>query len=178
MSIDRRTILAGSAGLVSASFLWGCVKRDENGALTASQMSLLEKACDLVLPRTDTPGARDLKVPAFVALALKHGLDGTLNPSTPGAPPGNDYGAWLQKALAPDPAKTLPAIDAVAFAKGAPPSPWKRIKGLILIGYFTSEAGASKVLRYEAVPGRFDPDIPIKPGDTSWASDWTAVDFG
>jgi Gluconate 2-dehydrogenase subunit 3 len=178
MPINRRAMLAGSAGLVSTSFLWGCVGRGEGGTLTAPQMSLLDLVCDLVLPRTDTPGALDLKVPAFVALALQHGLDGTLNPSAPGAPTGNDYGAWLQQVLALDPKKALAEIDAAAFAKGAPPSPWRRIKGLILTGYFTSEAGASKVLQYEPVPGRFDPDIAIKPGGASWASDWTAVDFG
>ena len=97
---------------------------------------------------------------------------------TPSAPPDNDYGAWLEKSAGNAPAKTLPDIDTAAFAEGAPPSPWKTIKSLILTGYFTSEAGATKALRYELIPGRFDPNIPLNPGAKSWASDWTAVDFG
>lgn len=176
--IDRRALLGGTMGLAAAGFLWGCVGKGEAGALTEAQTALLTKVCDLVIPRTDTPGALDVKVPAFVALALKHGLGGTGDSEAPGAPPGNDYGGWMVKALGPDPAKTLPEIDAAAFAQDAPPSPWKALKGLILTGYFTSETGATKVLRYELVPGRFDPDLPIKPRDTSWASDWTAVNFG
>ena len=30
-----------------------------------------------------------------------------------------------------------------------------------MVGYYTSEAGASKELIYDLVPGRFDPDIPV-----------------
>ncbi len=175
---NRRALLIGTMSVAASAFLWGCVGRDEPVALSPGQMQLLARVSDLVIPRTNTPGAVDAGVPAFVALALAHGLGGTADPKGPGAPPHNDYGAWLETMVGRDPASTLPKIDAIAFAPDAPPSPWKTIKGLILTGYFTSEAGATKALRYELVPGRFDPDIPLRPGDKSWASDWTAVDFG
>ena len=176
--IDKRSLLVGTMSVAASSFLWGCVRRGEPASLSRSRMTLLERVADLVIPRTDTPGAVDAGVPAFVALALAHGLGGTADPDAPGAPPDNDYAAWLEVTVGADPAATLPAIDAAAYAKGVRPSPWKVVKGLILTGYFTSEAGATQALRYELVPGRFDPDIPLRPGDTSWASDWTAVDFG
>ncbi|UVO53102.1 gluconate 2-dehydrogenase subunit 3 family protein [Sphingomonas sp. SUN039] len=176
--IDKRTFLQGTMSVAASAFLWGCVGKGEPGGLTATQLQLLGQVADLVIPRTDTPGAVDIGVPAFVALALAHGLGGTDDPKAPGAPPDNDYGAWLEAKLGANPAMTLPALDAAAFAKDTPPSPWKAIKGLILTGYFTSEAGATRTLRYELLPGRFDPDLPLKPGDKSWASDWTAVDFG
>ena len=54
---------------------------------------------------------------------------------------------------------------------------WPRLKGLILIGYYTSEIGASQELRYILVPGHFDPDVPLEPGDRAWSSDWTGVKF-
>ena len=43
------------------------------------------------------------------------------------------------------------------------------IKGLIITGYFTSEVGVTKALRYVPVPGKFEGDIPFKPGDKSFA---------
>jgi hypothetical protein len=43
------------------------------------------------------------------------------------------------------------------------------MKQLTLLGYFTSEPGATKALRYVAVPGRFDACIPYKKGDKAWA---------
>lgn len=178
LEIDRRTILIGTMSVAASAFLWGCAERGESVKLSSQQMKLLSQISDLVIPRTDTPGAVDVGVPAFVALAFAHGMGGTADPESPSAPPGNDYGAWLEKSVGSDPAATLPAIDAAAYADSAAPSPWRTIKGLILTGYFSSEAGATRALRYELVPGRFDPDIPLRPGDRSWASDWTAVEFG
>jgi len=43
------------------------------------------------------------------------------------------------------------------------------IKQLTLLGYFTSEVGATKALRYVAVPGHFDGNLPYKKGDKAWA---------
>ena len=72
----------------------------------------------------------------------------------------------------------LTALDAEAFAPDAGDHAWKTIKALILTGYYASEAGGANELRYELVPGRYDPDVPPKPDDRAFSSDWTAVDFG
>ncbi|HEY8687833.1 MAG TPA: gluconate 2-dehydrogenase subunit 3 family protein [Chitinophagaceae bacterium] len=44
------------------------------------------------------------------------------------------------------------------------------MKQLTLWGYFTSEPGATKALRYVAVPGRYQGCIPYKKGDKAWAT--------
>jgi len=44
------------------------------------------------------------------------------------------------------------------------------MKQLALWGYFTSEPGATKALRYEPVPGRYQGCIPYKKGDKAWAT--------
>jgi hypothetical protein len=52
-----------------------------------------------------------------------------------------------------------------------PPSKYFRMmKELALLGYFTSEIGATQALRYVESPGRYDPCVPYKPGDRDWAS--------
>jgi hypothetical protein len=45
-----------------------------------------------------------------------------------------------------------------------------KIKQLTLKGYFTSETGATKALRFDPVPGNFIGMIPYKKGDKVWAS--------
>ena len=47
---------------------------------------------------------------------------------------------------------------------------FRMIKELTLLGYFTSEIGATKALRYIAVPGRYDGCVPYKKGDKAWAT--------
>jgi len=47
---------------------------------------------------------------------------------------------------------------------------FKMMKELTLLGYFTSEIGATKALRYIAVPGRYDGSVPYKKGDKAWAT--------
>lgn len=176
-------------------------KLDDSEAPTDRQRELMAEVADLVIPRNDTPGARDVGTGDFVILALAHGLSGTRAPvasgtTTPAFTPflrrdgSLQHMAWLEQALdragngdflrrtAAERAAILGAIDAAAMARGAPWSPWVAIKGLILTGYYTSEAGGSRELQYQLVPGRFDPDLPLLPSDRAWSSDWTAVEFG
>ncbi|MGZ3945173.1 MAG: gluconate 2-dehydrogenase subunit 3 family protein [Mucilaginibacter sp.] len=47
---------------------------------------------------------------------------------------------------------------------------FRMMKQLTLLGYFTSEVGATKALRYIAVPGRYDGCVPYKKGDKAWAT--------
>ena len=47
---------------------------------------------------------------------------------------------------------------------------FRMMKELALLGYFTSEIGATQALRYVESPGRYDPCVPYKPGDRDWAS--------
>lgn len=47
---------------------------------------------------------------------------------------------------------------------------FRMMKELALLGYFTSEIGCSRALRYIEAPGRFNPCIPYTPGEAAWAS--------
>lgn len=43
-------------------------------------------------------------------------------------------------------------------------------KELVLLGYFTSEEGATQVLRYEPVPGRYEGCMPVEEVGRTWAT--------
>lgn len=54
--------------------------------------------------------------------------------------------------------------------KDAPPTPFfKLAKELTLLGYFTSEVGATQALAYVPVPGRYEGCVKMTPGQKAWA---------
>ena len=58
---------------------------------------------------------------------------------------------------------------APAITADSPNHYFRMIKELTLLGYFTSEVGYTKAMRYAESPGRFDPCLPYAAGETSWA---------
>jgi len=46
---------------------------------------------------------------------------------------------------------------------------FRLMKELTLLGYFTSEIGATQALRYIESPGRYDGCVPYNKGDKAWA---------
>ena len=44
------------------------------------------------------------------------------------------------------------------------------MKQLTLLGYFSSEIGATQALRYVAIPGKYEGCIPYNRGDRAWAT--------
>lgn len=191
-------LLAAVVGLPTAVTMLS--KTDEGDVPTDRQRDMMRAVSQFVIPRTATAGAGDTGVGDFVILALAHGLDGTRRPAaSAGLPPlamGHlrpdgtlrhvawleaeldraANGDWLDKAEARR-AAVLTKLDADAFAAQGD-HPWKKVKGLILTGYYTSEVGGARELQYELTPGRYDPAVAIKPGERAYSSDWTAVDFG
>jgi len=59
---------------------------------------------------------------------------------------------------------------ATQIASEPPNKYFRMMKGLAVLGYFTSEIGATQALRYVESPGRYDPCVPYKPGERDWAS--------
>jgi hypothetical protein len=57
-----------------------------------------------------------------------------------------------------------------AKKEGDPNHYFTLMKQLTLLGYFSSEIGATQALRYVAIPGRYEGCIPYKKGDKAWAT--------
>jgi hypothetical protein len=58
---------------------------------------------------------------------------------------------------------------APGITKEPPPHYFRMMKELALLGYFTSEIGATQAQRYVESPGRFDPCTPYTKGEPAWA---------
>jgi hypothetical protein len=62
------------------------------------------------------------------------------------------------------------ANPAAAITADAPPHYFRMMKELALLGYFTSEIGYTKAMRYQETPGRFDPCTTYTKGEPAWAA--------
>jgi hypothetical protein len=84
-----------------------------------------------------------------------------------------DPGERKADAVLPDQRKenavTADANSAAAITADSPSHYFRMMKELTLLGYFTSEIGYTKAMRYVEAPGRFDPCVPYAPGEVSWA---------
>ena len=58
---------------------------------------------------------------------------------------------------------------AAAITQDEPAHYFRMMKELALLGYFTSEIGYTKAMRYVESPGRYEPCAPYKPGEPAWA---------
>jgi len=52
----------------------------------------------------------------------------------------------------------------------APPHFFQLVSELTYLGYYTSEIGATKALRYVHIPVRYDSCVPLQPGQKAWAT--------
>ncbi|MEL7312677.1 MAG: gluconate 2-dehydrogenase subunit 3 family protein [Pseudomonadota bacterium] len=151
---------------------------DERGVLfDARQMGLLAVLVEAVLPETDTPGGRALGVPRFVDLQLFacHSTEeqqralalldkfGERASKFSDAPPEEWPGSLRESVVSKLDLGMRPfgRSDGEAF---------RSLKRLMVFGYFTSERGATEVLRYQAVPGGFKGSIPYESVGTAWGS--------
>lgn len=164
------------------------------GTFSVADVALLDEIADTILPETTTPGAKAAKTGAFMAVmvtdvytapsqqAFRDGmqsLDETCRrahgASFMEATPAHRLTVLemldreqtaAMEARVPPPATRAPAP---ASSNDAPPHYFRMMKELALLGYFTSEIGCTKAMRYIESPGRFDPCAPHAPGDRSWA---------
>ena len=207
-SVTRRDMLGGAALLalalgVPVAGVW-LSDKDLAEIANERQRAMLKQVAQLVIPASDTPGAGDAGVGDFVILALAHGLDGTGEAVSAASSAWelrefkrNDgslsFVGWLERKLdravggdwlGKDRASQLAALEELDRQSSPPgpppqdPSPWRKLKALILTGYYTSQIGGAQELRFEMVPGRYDPDLPLTRDYRAWSSDWIAVEFG
>lgn len=172
---DRREILKAAILLVGGSLAGGtlasCTARDPDGPVfDPENFALLDAICETIIPQTDTPGASAAGVPHFIEGMMSRWASDRTRTQFQGALTAIDDFArreggkrFLQ--LSPE-ARTrlLTAHD----AKGT--EDWTALRRLTLMGYYLSEPGATQELRYELVPGAWDPAVPVTPETRTWAA--------
>ncbi|MBC5766751.1 gluconate 2-dehydrogenase subunit 3 family protein [Ramlibacter albus] len=143
-------------------------------------MGTLSALCETVIPKTDTPGAIEAGVPAFVAEMYRLWMtDAERTAFGDGlraldADAQRRFGARFAQATAAQQAEVFGALregvkgySPRGFGLDAriadPAAPFfHKARDLITVGYFTSKVGIEAELAYVAVPGRFQGDVDVK----------------
>jgi len=144
-----------------------------------AQYGLIGGVADIVIPRTDTPGAVDAGVPLFIdqmfeAVYTKEEQTRYLTAMAAFDKAGGKPFMQL------DPAQRTALVnrlhnEAVTAPKGSKLAPEADFvlmsKKLTMLGFFLSQPGCTQVLQYDPVPGAWKGDIPLnKAGNgKAWA---------
>jgi hypothetical protein len=130
--------------------------RPRNG-LTDDQLSLIGAIADTILPRTKSPSATDVKVPAFIDVIVSDQYSDRDRAAFHAGMTSIDTQLSGFTGMAPDArGKALETLEAIQDRRTDPARTYWRLKGLILHGYFTSERVMKDVLHFEMMPGRFE----------------------
>lgn len=132
--------------------------------LTPAQFALVTAIAERILPRTDTPGATDVGVPAFIDLLygefmtdaerelLTGGLAAVEAAASTHKAPFASLGPGRQDGLLREIAKAEEGRDTGSF---------RLMRAATVLGYFTSEPVGRSVLHYDPVPGGYESCVPI-----------------
>jgi len=165
-AIRRAALLAGVA--LSPEWL-SIVGRAQTPAtrtyLTAAQGPLVSAAAERILPRTDTPGAIDVGVPAFIdrfygefmSTADRQLLVSAVDEIEKAA--STAHGASFAALTAMQQDAVLRSI--ATAQQGREPSSFGLLRSVTVLGYFTSEQVGKSVLHYDPVPGAYESCVPI-----------------
>lgn len=191
-AVKRVSFMLGGIALVGSGsgLLTACTKQDRAaasaagaGTFTPEDIAFLDEVADTILPDTaKSPGAKAAKTGAFMALMVtdtytpddqKIFRDGmtALEDACKKANGGTGF-------VAAAPAQRtalLTALDKEQFdfqkvRKDQPQHSFRMMKELSMLGFFTSEIGYTKAMRYVESPGPFQPCVPAVPGEKIWAA--------
>jgi hypothetical protein len=187
--MQRRELISMIAAVTGVAFVGTDALFAAGGAQSKSKYSdsdiqLFDDVAETILPRTDTPGAKDAAVGRFIArysaacyepehiAILQNGI-GDINGQMKKL-----HGVNFSHAGEEGKRSLLTMIDTeakqYAQSRGSrsgdkSPHYFSLLKQLTLLGFFTSEPGATRVARYRPVPGKYKGCTPYGKGETFWA---------
>lgn len=173
--IDRRALIRSAILLVGGSLgaaspvaaLAPSKGKKPARFFTPGQYAVMSETVDIIIPRTDTPGAKDAGVPAAMDGLMRNWASAERRKQF-AALVDEIGGRGLMKLAPARRIELIRGIDAQKLQQGDPV--YGRFKDLTLMLYYLSEAGATKELRYELIPGKWEPWLEVKPDQRSWAA--------
>jgi hypothetical protein len=197
-AIKRVSVLLGGVAFVGGSSLMAACAGDRPpaadttkaavapapiGEFSVADQQFLDEVADTILPTTaKSPGAKAAATGPFMAVMVTD----TYKPEDQkvfraGMTALDEackakHGAGFMQATAEQRTALLTELDAEqhAFMKSKKPEEpthyFRMMKELSLLGFFTSEIGYTKAMRYKETPGKYEPCLPYVKGETSWAS--------
>jgi len=188
--MKRRKALQLSAGLIggamaigSSALVYGCKTDSSDGwkpaFLDKSQLNLIAELAETIIPRTDTPGAKDALVHRFIDSQLAGYMSKDVQGMFTDGIKGIDE---LSKSLGgkgfvdADATLRTQVMDALikdaeehrAAKKEGPPT-FDALVDLVKNAFFNSEVCAKNVLKYDPSPGEYIGCYPLEKVGGAWA---------
>ncbi len=178
----KSVVLMMGGTMVGANvILTGCTPeyRIEGLDFTEKDLAFMDEIGEAIIPTTDTPGAKATGIGMFMAMMVKETYDKEQQETfiaglnSLHADFKSDTGNEFMKVSVEERTAYLNKLNQKAkaeFSEGDKvPSYVNMFKDLTILGYFTSEIGATQALRYIETPGKYDPCLEYKKGDRAWA---------
>ncbi|NHF59493.1 gluconate 2-dehydrogenase subunit 3 family protein [Flavobacteriaceae bacterium TP-CH-4] len=189
----KKTGLLAGAAMVAPSFLsifqsckqesrldWQPMFFDENEAKTIAAL------VDVILPRTDTPGALDVKVDLFIdkviAMTYVEEAQQAMRSeiATFNANCKQDFGTFffdldetdrvaVLEAAEKSSGKFNPGVWGTTVGEQEPIGFYRSMKSMAIWAYFTSEEIGENVLSYDPVPGTYEGCKPVSEVGNRWS---------
>lgn len=175
--IKRTALLMGGAVSAPAlmAILNGCTAKPgvewTPEFFTQEQAFVVTELAEMIIPKTDTPGAKDAGVPAFIEKLVAQAYSQENRDAFMASLETFIQESDFLKASPEARVSFVNAAHETAVREMANPRPFiMTMKELTLLGFFTSKPGATEVLQYEAVPGRYIGCQPLADVGKAWAS--------
>lgn len=186
-ALRRVGVLLGGAvsAPTVAGVLSGCERDTGTGwtptALSAEQNEMVDTISEIIIPATDTPGASAANVNRFIdAMVGESYLPENRDRFLSGLEDVNaraqdTFDASFVDCTSEQQRELVGTLDKETFGEEAgeydPDSPpfFRMLKELVIVGYYTSEIGATEELKTNLVPGYYDGDVPYEEIGRSWS---------
>jgi hypothetical protein len=176
-------IITGYSMVGGATLLTSCnTIKNKNIFADKITIELLNEIAETLLPKTNTPGAKDADCGTMMATIINDCYSTKeQDVIIKGLPEFENYckikfGNPFIKLSTEEKLTALKATaeEASAYNKSklseAPVHYFTMLKQLAIFSFFTSKEGATKALRYLPVPGKYDGDFNYRKGDKAWAT--------
>ncbi len=191
-ALRKTAILAGTAAVAPSllSLLQSCKEQSRLNwqpvFLSEDQARFISAFVDTILPKTETPGALDVKTDIFIDLVYAKVYDKKAQENVVAeiekfnATCKERFGDVFADLSPEDKAAMLKAADAesgkfngnvwgTAVGKQEPVGFYRSLKSMTLSGYFSSEEIGKNYLSYDPIPGEYLGCIPLSDVGNSWS---------
>jgi hypothetical protein len=188
-AISYITFVTGGSLIVGHTFMAGCSPNSENtiaasGLLNAKQIKILDEIGDIILPTTaSSPGAKAANIGEYMNVMI---TDCSGEEAQNIFLSGFDllekrcqdmFGNSFMELDSNDKYSVVVGLEDESsnyHDKRGDNDPrfhyYSMIKQLTMRGYFSSEIGATQALQHVAIPGRWDPCIPLEAGQKAYSA--------
>ena len=185
-AIRNIVLLGGGAAAILAGWKGYHLFKNPSFSKLDEHQLLIDELAELIIPETDTPGAKTAGVGRFISLMVR---DCTKRQAQNNFIEGLDDLADYAKShydkpfLQCSPAEKIKVLQhfeekgrgrkgmlGKAESKFLGDSFFVTLKKYTVMGYCTSKQGATTALQYDYLPGSYQGIVPLAPGQKAWAT--------